>query len=154
MTPFEQAPPTYPASRLVLRLVGAVLALAVLAAAMWFAWLGWDDDYHLVDGVPQGPYRAWQVVGCAVSIALAAVLAQLWVRRAWAMVLLAPAAVIGFAVPWGVDAAASDDSGLWVVGLVFLLVGGGVALLVVLAVTAAVASVVAGRGARGVTPSR
>ncbi len=148
MTTAPQARPADRAPRGVAPLIGAVLGLALFAAAMWFAWLGWDDEYYLVDGVPQGPYQAWQVVGCALSIALAAVLAQLWARRVWAMVLLAPAAVIGFAVPWAVDAAGSDDSGLWVVGLLLLLVGGGVGLLVVLGVTAAVASVVAGRRPR------
>lgn len=145
MTTAPQARSADRPPRVAVRLVAAVLGLALFAAAMWFAWLGWDDDYHLVDGVPQGPYRAWQVVGCALSIALAAVLAQLWVRRVWAMFLLAPAAVIGFAIPWSVEAAGSDDSGLWIVGLLFLLIGGGVALLVVLGLTAAVVSVVSGR---------
>ena len=76
--------------------------LALFAAAMWFAWLGWDQEYYLVDGVAQGPYRAWQVLGC--------------------------------------DAASTDDSGLWVVGLLFLLVGSGLGLLVLLTITAVVAA--------------
>ncbi len=116
------------------------LVLAVVAAALWFAWLGWDDEYHLVDGVAQGPYRAWQVVGCAVCVGAAAVLAFLRAPGAWAVVVLAGAAVLGVAVPWAVDAASSDESGLWVVGLVLLVGGGGTALLVLLALTAAVTS--------------
>ena len=104
---------------------------------MWFAWLGWDHEYYQVDGVPQGPYRAWQVLGCGLSIAVAAVLAYLWVRSVWAIFVLAAAADIGFAVPWALDAASTDDSGLWVVGLLFLLVGGGIGLMVLLAVSAA-----------------
>lgn len=107
---------------------------------MWFAWLGWDNEYYLVDGVSQGPYRTWQVLGCGVSIAVGAVLAYLSVRSVWAIFVLAAAADIGVAVPWALHAASTDDTGLWVVGLVFLLVGGGSGLVALLAVSAAVAS--------------
>lgn len=86
---------------------------------MWFAWLGWNDDYYEVDGVQQAPYEAWQVVGCGISLRVAAVAAQVWAGRG--AVLLAGAATVGLAIPWGVYAAADDESGLWVVGLVFLL---------------------------------
>ena len=50
------------------------------------------------------------------------------------VVLLAAAATVGFAVPWGVFAASTDDSGLWAVGLVLLLAGAFVGLVVVLTV--------------------
>lgn len=124
----------------VARLGGTALALGLFAAAMWFAWLGWDHEYYQVDGVSQGPYRAWQVFGCGLSIAAAAVLAYLRVRSVWAIFVLAAAAVMGFAVPWALDAASTDDSGLWLVGLLLLLVGGGIGLVVLLAVSAAAAS--------------
>ena len=124
------------------RLMGAAVALGLLAAAMWFAWLGWDDDYYLTKGVEEGPYRAWQVVGCGLCVAALAVAAQLWARGFVAVPLLAAAAMVGFAVPWTVHATANDDSGLFVVGLLFLLVGGGTALVVLLAVTESVASAV------------
>lgn len=120
------------------RLGAAALALGLFAAGMWGAWLGWDHEYYLVDGVAQGPYRAWQVVGCALSVAVASVLAYLWVRGGAAVVVLAVAALVGFAIPWAVDASASDDTGLWAVGLVFLLVGGAVGLSLLLGVVAAV----------------
>lgn len=136
--------PYQPAARSIVlhvaRLAGAAVALGLFAAAMWFAWLGWDNEYYQVDGVAQGPYRAWQVIGCGLSIAAAAVLAYLWVRGVWAIFVLAAAADIGFAVPWTRDAASTDDSGLFVVGLLFLLVGAGVGLVVLLAATAAVAT--------------
>ncbi|WP_374455483.1 hypothetical protein [Nocardioides sp.] len=115
------------------RLAAAVLGLVLLATAMWFAWLGWDDDYYEVDGVAQGPYRAWQVVGCGLAICAAAVVARVWAGRG--AVLLAAAATVGFAVPWSVHAASTDESGLWAVGAVFLLVGSFVGLVVVLTVT-------------------
>lgn len=120
------------------RLGGAALVLTLFAAAMWFAWLGWDHEYYEVNGVMQGPYRPWQVIGCGLSVALGALLAQLWVRSAWGVLVLPPAALLGFAVPWTADAAASDDSGLFIVGLFFLVVGGGFALVTLLGVTAAV----------------
>ena len=118
------------------RLGAAALALGLFAAAMWFAWLGWDDDYYEVDGVQQGPYRAWQVIGCAISICVAGVAARIWAGRG--AVLLAGAATVGFAIPWGVYAASTDDSGLWGVGLVMLLAGSFIGLVVLLTVTEAV----------------
>jgi hypothetical protein len=113
-------------------------ALALFAGLMWFVWLGWDHEYYEVDGVPQGPYRPWQVIGCGLAITTGTVLAYLRAPRTAAVFILAIAAVIGFAVPWAVSASSEDDSGLWVVGLVFLLVGGGVGLIVLLAVISAV----------------
>ncbi len=118
------------------RLTAATFAVALFAALMWLAWLGWDDDYYTVDGVQQGPYRAWQVVGCGPSICVGAVAALVWARRG--AVLLAAAATVGFAVPWAVYAASTDDSGLWLVGLVMLLGGAFVGLVVVLTVCEAV----------------
>ena len=115
------------------RLLGAVLALAAFAAAMWVAWLGWDTEYYTVDGVQHGPYRAWQVVGCGVSICAGSVAALSWARRG--AVVLAGAAAVGLAIPWSVHAASTDDSGLWVVGLTMLLGGSFIGLLVVLTVS-------------------
>ncbi len=137
----ENQPARTPA-RSAARLGGAALLLALVAAAMWFAWLGWDTEHDVVDGEQQGPYQAWQVIGCGLSVAVASVLALLWVRSSgWAgaatVLVLSAAALAGFAVPWTVHAAATDDSGLWAVGLMFLVVGGGAALTVLLGVTAA-----------------
>jgi hypothetical protein len=131
--------PAVTASRIA-RLGGTALALGLFAATMWFSWLAWDHQYYLVDGVAQGPYRSWQVLGCGLSIATAAVLAHRWVRGGSAIFVLSAAAIIGFAVPWALDAATTDDSGLWVVGLLFLLVGGGLGLVVLLSITAAITS--------------
>ena len=106
---------------MIARIVGA-FALAVFAAATWFVWFGWDDV----------PYDLWQVVGCGASVVVGAIAALVRVRRG--VVLLAAAATVGFAVPWGVYAASTDESGLWVVGLVMLLVGSFVGLVAVLSV--------------------
>ncbi|MEU8894419.1 hypothetical protein AB0C65_01035 [Nocardia sp. NPDC048505] len=110
----------------------AVLAgLAVAAAASWAAWLGWDSEYYYVDGVEQGPYRPVQVIGCGACVVLLSVAAFWYMRRPTAIPAVAAAAVLGFAVPWSVRASA-DSTGLWAVGLLFLLVGGGLGLVVVL----------------------
>lgn len=114
-----------------------LLALALFAAAMWAAWLGWDTEYYELAGVTQGPYREWQVLGCGLSVTAGAVLAQVWHRAAEMVVPLAAAAIVGFSVPWTVRAMQTDDSGLFGVGLIMLLVGGGISLAVVLAITGA-----------------
>lgn len=120
------------------RRAGVLLGLALFAAAMWAAWLGWDTEYYEVDGVQHGPYREWQVVGCGLSVVVGAVLAQVLLRSTAMVAPLAAAAVVGFAVPWTMSAASTDDSGLFVVGAVMLLVGGFIALAALLAVTGAV----------------
>ena len=68
---------------------------------------------------------------------MAAAATQVWTRGR-GEVVFAAAAAVGVAVPWSVDAASTDESGLWVVGLVFLLVGGFVGLVVLLTVSGAV----------------
>ncbi len=108
------------------RLVVAAVGLGLFAASMWFAWFAWDDV----------PYQPWQVVGCAIAISVAAVATR--VRAGRGAVLLAGAATVGFAIPWAVYAAATDDSGLWVVGLVLLLAGAFTGLVVLLTVAEAV----------------
>lgn len=117
------------------RIITTLSALSAFSAAMWFAWLGWDHQYYLIDGVPQGPYRPWQVVGCALSVAVAAAAAYRFLRMPFAIPPLVLAADIGFAIPWGVDAS-SDETGLWAVGLVMLVVGGGIGLTFVVGLTA------------------
>lgn len=121
-----------------MKILSTSVALAVFSAAMWFGWLGWDHEYYEVDGHMQGPYRPWQVVGCAVTLAVGAFVAYGLVRRVGAVLPLAAAGALGFAVPWAVDAARTDDSGLWIVGLVLLLGGATAGLLVVLGVAALV----------------
>ncbi|MFF3375669.1 hypothetical protein ACFYXF_22305 [Streptomyces sp. NPDC002680] len=107
------------------------LLLAVVAAAMWAAWLGWDQqrDVH-PDGSTTGPYEAWQVIGLVLTL-----LAPVY----WAASRRHFVAVPGVTV--GLTAAAfhdwSDDaSGLYVIGV-------GMVMLGSLAATAAVSAVIA-----------
>jgi DMSO/TMAO reductase YedYZ heme-binding membrane subunit len=71
--------------------VAGGLVVAVLAAVLWFAWMGWDTHYQTdpVTQVTSGPYEAWQVVGCALSLLVVFVGALLiGVRPLWASAAL------------------------------------------------------------------
>ncbi|WZH53144.1 MAG: hypothetical protein PIR53_03910 [Nocardioides alkalitolerans] len=114
------------------------LGVAVLSAAAWFGWMGWDDEYQVdpVTDVASGPYEAWQVVGCAVTLLVVGVVAARWWRPFAAAIVLS----VAFTVAWSVTSAAEDDTGLWGVGAVLVLVGTSAASLLVAAVVAAIAT--------------
>ncbi|WP_436523063.1 hypothetical protein [Actinoplanes sp. HUAS TT8] len=109
--------------------VGGTVGVAVLAALSWFGWMGWDGQYQTdpVSGVESGPYAAWQVAGCAVTLlAVFAGAVAAGVRPLFVSVAL----TVAFTAAWTVTAAARDTTGLFAVGAVFLFVGLGVATLV------------------------
>lgn len=110
------------------RSVVAVLLAGACFGAYW-GWLGWDQTYQRdpVTGVASGPYEPWQVVGCAVFLALVAAVAGLARQAAVAMVVMP----IAFTLAWSIPAQASDDSGLWGVGAVMILIGMAVGVCVV-----------------------
>lgn len=112
-----------------------VVALAVLAAACWFAWLGRDTTYQVdpATGVASGPYEAWQVLGCVLSLAVAVVLGTVKLGGPVTVVVT----TLAFTVAWSVTASA-DETGLWLVGALLVLVGVAVGAGVVAAVTTAV----------------
>jgi hypothetical protein len=101
------------------QLVG-VLGVAILSALSWFGWMGWDSEYQVVDGVASGPYEAWQVVGCALTLLAVFVGALLAGVRA---LFAAPALVLAFTTSWTVQAAREDVTGMYGVGTVALLIG-------------------------------
>ncbi|PZH06889.1 hypothetical protein C1I97_17710 [Streptomyces sp. NTH33] len=112
----------------------SIPALAVVALAMWAAWLGWDQHYDVhPDGSVTGPYAAWQVIGLVLTL-LAPVC---WAAyRGWVT-----GAVLGTTA--GLTAAAcydwSDDaSGLFVIGAGMVMVGSLAATTVLSAVIASV----------------
>ncbi|MEV6280447.1 hypothetical protein [Nocardia sp. NPDC051832] len=115
------------------RRIAALAALALFSAGCWAAWLGWDQEYYEVDGVTQGPYRPEQVIGCGACIVVASIVVFLYLRRPSTIPVVAAVAVVGFAIPWATQAS-TDSTGLWAVGLMFLLIGGGLGLVSVLAV--------------------
>jgi hypothetical protein len=114
--------------------VVGVLAVAVGSALSWLAWMGWDHQYQVdpATGVSSGPYEAWQVIGCAVS------LLALFVGALLAGVRPLPACAaltLAFTAAWTAQAASADDTGLYAVGMIMLLVGLSVATTVVSVVT-------------------
>jgi hypothetical protein len=113
------------------QLLGALL-LAAFAALVWYAWLGRDTEYQYDSaGQASGPYETWQVVGCVLSlIALLVVGLVAGVRP----VIAAAAVTLAFTTAWTVQAAGTDDTGLFGVGatmLLFGMAGGSAAVAVV-----------------------
>ncbi|MFE1443295.1 hypothetical protein [Streptomyces sp. NPDC058739] len=120
------------------------LVLAGVAVGAWAGWLGWDQqrDVH-PDGSTTGPYEAWQVIGLVLTL-VGPLCWAAWRRHT-------DAAVAG--VPLGLAFAAyvdwSDDaSGLYMVGVVTLLLGSLAATAAVTAVTAGIGRATALRGNR------
>jgi hypothetical protein len=98
------------------------LAVAGLAAVLWFAWMGWDTQYQTdpVTQVTSGPYEAWQVAGCALSLLVVFVVAlMIGVRPLWASAAL----TLGFTAAWTATAAPADETGMYGVGMILLLIG-------------------------------
>lgn len=122
------------------------LALAVVAAGTWWVWMGWDTTYQVdpETGAASGPYAAWQVIGCALTLIVAGVLAARFLP-VW---ILTPLVVIPFATSWAVSAHSSADSGLWVVGLA-LLIGGVTFATLVIGLLARLGWATAEAGTRG-----
>ncbi|MGC4770018.1 hypothetical protein ACLQ25_13730 [Micromonospora sp. DT44] len=119
------------------------LCLAVATVGVWLVWLGWDTGYA-VDartGATSGPYEAWQVIGCVLTLVLLAALAG-WRLSPW---LVAPVMTVAFTAAWSRQAASRDDCGLWVVGAVLVLIGMSVGSTTV---SLAVRRVAGGRVAR------
>jgi hypothetical protein len=106
------------------------LAVAVLSAALWFAWMGWDTQYQVDPHtqVASGPYETWQVAGCVVSLLVVFVGALLaGLRPLWASVAL----TVAFTAAWTATASADDETGLYGVGTILLLLGLSAATTVV-----------------------
>jgi hypothetical protein len=123
--------------------LSAVLVVAGVSAALWAAWLGWDQhrDVH-PDGSTTGPYEVWQVAGLVLTLLVPVYWAAS--RRYFA------GAVLGTTL--GLTAAAyydwSDDAtGLFVIGVVLVMLGSFAATAAVSAVIAAVKK--DGRGSGG-----
>jgi len=126
--------------------VGA-LGIAAAAVAAYWGWLGWDTEYRVdpVTHVESGPYEAWQVIGCVLTLVVVAAVAAL-VFAPW---LVATAVTVGFTGAWVVRAATSDESGLWVVGAIGVFVGTAIGSTVVSVLVWAVRRAPAGRRAPG-----
>lgn len=95
--------------------VGVLLASATLAN--YLAWLGWGQERDVKpDGSVSGPYQAWQIAGLVIVLGVLAALAG------WRGHPVIGTLTIGGVMwaSWTLDAAMSDDSGLWAVGALML----------------------------------
>ncbi|MDG4810482.1 hypothetical protein O7634_27325 [Micromonospora sp. WMMD1120] len=103
------------------RALPGVLFLAAATVGAWVLWLGWDTEYTVdaETGASSGPYQAWQVIGCVLTLVALAALAGTRLSP-W---LVAPVMTVAFTAAWSWRAASTDDSGLWVIGGILVLVG-------------------------------
>ena len=101
-----------------------LVTAAVLSVLAWAGWLGWDSEYQIdpATGVASGPYEAWQVVGCVITLLVAAVVAGLAASPAVAAAWV----TVPFTLAWAVSAGRDDETGLFLVGAV--LIAGGLYL--------------------------
>jgi hypothetical protein len=122
--------------------IGAI-GIAAATVATYVAWLGWDTGYQVdpVTHVESGPYEAWQVVGCVVTLLALAVVAGP-VFMPW---VVAPVMTVSFTAAWAVGAALRDESGLWFVGAIGVFVGMAIGSTVVSMLAWAVRRAFAGR---------
>jgi hypothetical protein len=97
-------------------------AVGVLSAAAWAGWMGWDEQYQIdpVTQVASGPYEAWQVVGCVVSLLVVLVGA---LTAGVHPLVASPAMTVAFTAAWTATAAPRDDTGMYGVGMVLLFIG-------------------------------
>ncbi|TXR57423.1 hypothetical protein [Quadrisphaera setariae] len=97
-------------------------ALSVVAGALvWACWLGWDTtaSYDVVTRQVESPYVTLQVLGCAVTVGV--VTALLGARWWWAAA--AGGVSVGFWLGWTTQAAATDTTGLYLIGSLLLAAG-------------------------------
>ena len=114
--------------------IGSVVVAAATVAA-FFAFLGRDTTKTLdaATGNETGPWSTAQVAGCIAVLLVVLVAAVLLRVRP---LLAAAAMTVAFVVAWTVAAAASDESGLFLLGAVLVLVGTAVATTLVALLTA------------------
>ncbi|MGW2094404.1 hypothetical protein [Promicromonospora sukumoe] len=122
------------------------LTVVVLTVVAWWIFLGRDvvQDIDPATGNVTGPYEAPQVIAC-VLVLIALVVVGTLATRAWVAVL---AVALPFTVAWTILAQATDDSGLWAVGALLVLLGTLAGGALVAAITRAV---VRRRAARSTT---
>ncbi|MFD9405110.1 hypothetical protein ACFWA4_40645 [Streptomyces sp. NPDC060011] len=112
----------------------SILLLAALSVAMWAAWLGWDQhrDVH-PDGSTTGPYEAWQVIGLVLTLLPPVCWAASRHYVAGTVAGTTAGLTIAACYDWS-----DDSSGLFMVGVVLVMMGS----LAVTAVVSAIASAI------------
>ncbi|WP_039932981.1 hypothetical protein [Streptomyces viridochromogenes] len=96
-----------------------ILVLAGVSAAMWAAWLGWDQHRDVQpDGSTTGPYEAWQVIGLVLTLLVPVCWAASRRHIAGAVLGTTVGLTVAAFYDWSDDA-----SGLFVVGVVLVMSG-------------------------------
>jgi hypothetical protein len=126
------------ASTSVARSLIGLVVVAVATVATFFAWLGRDTTKTLdpLTGHESGPWSTGQVAGCLLTLLVVLVGAVLLGVPA---LVAAAAMTVAFAAAWTVAAAASDDSGMFLVGAILVLIGMAIGTAVVALLTARLA---------------
>ena len=108
--------------------------IVALTTATWWT-LGRDTTREVdpATGAVTGPYEAPQVIACVVVLVGLVVIGAL-LLPAW---LAVTGVGLPFTAAWTIQAASTDDSGLWAVGAVLVLVGTLVGGTIVTAITRA-----------------
>ncbi|MFJ2745147.1 hypothetical protein ACIO3O_36440 [Streptomyces sp. NPDC087440] len=124
------------------------LALALTAAALWAAWLGWDHvrDVH-PDGSTTGPYEPWQVLGLVLTLLPPVCWAVFRRFRVGPVVGVAAGLTVASFYDWS----AHDASGLYGVGVIMVAIGSVMATGGVVAVVGGLAEGRARRRTRAVS---
>jgi hypothetical protein len=123
-----------PAKKL-FRAAAGLFTLAAATVFAWWAWLGRDTEMYLdpATGNYAGPYTTAQVAGAVLTLVALLVVAVL--LRVPAL----PAAAVmtvAFTAAWTAQAAATDESGLFLVGTILVLTGMALGTTVVALLTA------------------
>ena len=112
------------------RTLVSIVLLAAVTVGTWAAWLGWETGYRTdpQTGSVSGPYSWWQVAGCVLTLIVVAAVAGRWVSP----FVVVPVVAGAFTVAWSARASSSDETGLWGVGAILVLIGtaAGAALVV------------------------
>ena len=104
------------------RATAGLFTLAATTVLVWWAWLGRDTELQLdpATGDYSGPYTTAQVAGAVLTLAallIAAVLLRVPALPAAAVMTVA------FTAAWTVQAAGTDETGLFGVGAILVLGG-------------------------------
>ncbi|GAA3336197.1 hypothetical protein GCM10020358_07400 [Amorphoplanes nipponensis] len=110
-----------PATKLFRTLAG-LSALAAATVFAWWVWLGRDTTMYLdpETGDYAGPYTTAQVAGLVLTlVALLVAAVLLWVPALPAAAVM----TVALTAAWTVNAAREDETGLYLVGTIMVLVG-------------------------------
>ncbi|MEV6250525.1 hypothetical protein AB0M38_30665 [Streptomyces sp. NPDC051742] len=121
------------------------MMLVGVAAAMWAAWLGWDQhrDVH-PDGSSTGPYEAWQVIGLGLGLLIPVCWSAFRGHVVAAVLGTSGGLTLAAAYDWSDDA-----SGLFVIGVGMVMIGSAAATSLAAFLTSVLHKGMAGPGSPG-----